>query len=315
LTDFPESEIIRTCNLEFHLPTDSLPPLAALRAFEATARHLSFSAAARELNVTHVAVGQQVRRLEQHLGAVLVVRTGRGVELTADGARLAARLVEGFDLVRAALAEFAAASGERPLRVTLTPMFAATWLMPRLAEFRAEQPQIELMLNPSPDLIDLRREDYDLAIRFGTGAWPGLEIEPFIASGFVVVAAPSVVKGKRVETPADLASLPWVLQDGSDEFDVWLATHGVQVAKKHDVTHLPGYMLLAAAREGQGAALASKVLVEDDLRTGRLIGLFEDADYRGTSAGYYLVRRPGPMRPPLRHFVRWLKRAAKREAV
>lgn len=294
--------------------TAALPPLAALRAFEATARHLSFSAAARELNVTHVAVGQQVRRLERHLGAVLVARSGRGVELTPDGARLAGRLVEGFGLVRAALAEFAEASSDRPLRITLTPMFAATWLMPRLAAFRADHPEIELMLNPSPDLVDLRREDYDLAIRFGTGDWPGLEAEPFIASGFIVVAAPSVIEGVRLETHADLAKLPWVLQQGSDEFDVWLATHGVHVENKHDVTHLPGYMLLPAAREGQGAALASRVLVEDDLRSGRLVGLFEDAAYRGSSAGYYIVHRPGPLRPPARAFLRWLKRAAKGDA-
>jgi LysR family glycine cleavage system transcriptional activator len=292
----------------------SLPSLTMLRAFEAAARHLSFSAAGREMNVTHVAVSQQVRRLEEHLGAPLLVRNGRRLELTPDGSWLAPRLIDGFDAIRAALAEFGNAAEQRPLRVTLTPMFAATWLMPRLAGFRAEQPETELMLNPSPDLIDLRREDYDLAIRFGTGDWPGLDAEPFIPSGFIVVAAPSVVEGVVLETPADLARLPWVLQQGSDEFDVWLAAHGVQVAKKLGVTHLPGYMVLAAAREGQGAALASRVLVEDDLRTGRLVGLFEDADYRGLSAGYYLVRRPGPMRAPLKAFVRWLKRAARAEA-
>ncbi len=288
----------------------ALPPLAALRAFEATARHLSFSAAGRELNVTHVAVGQQVRRLEAHLGAVLVMRNGRRIELTADGARLADRLVEGFDLVRAALAEFAATDSQRPLRVTITPMLAATWLMPRLAEFRAECPETELMLNPSPEVIDLRREDYDLAIRFGSGDWPGLEAEPFLPSGFVVVAAPGLVKDARIAEPADLARLPWLQQVGSDEFDVWLAAHDVRITGKHDVTHLPGYMILPAARDGQGVALTSNVLVEEDFRAGRLVCLFEDADYRGSRTGYYLVRRPGPVREPLRRFIWWLKRAA-----
>lgn len=287
-----------------------LPSLTALRAFEAAARHLSFSAAGREMNVTHVAVSQQVRRLEEHLGVALLLRSGRKLELTPDGSWLAARVIEGFDALRSALEEFGAAAEARPLRVTLTPMFAADWLMPRLADFRARHPEIELMLNPSPELVDLRRENYDLAIRFGSGDWPGLEVEPFIASGFIVVAAPALVEGVELRTHADLASLPWVVQHGNDEFDVWLAAHGVQVSGKHNITHLPGYMMLSAARAGQGIALASRVLVEDDLRAERLVGLFEDADYRGAQAGYYIVHRPGPMREAAKLFVRWLKRTA-----
>lgn len=292
------------------LPT--LPPLAMLRAFEGAARHLSFSAAGREMNVTHVAVSQQVRRLEEYLGVVLMTRSGRSLELTPDGAWLAHRLIESFDGMRSALAQFGAAADQRPLRVTLTPMFAANWLMPFLADFRAEHADIELMLNPSPERIDLRREDYDLAIRFGFGDWPGLEVEPFIPSGFIIVAAPGLVGKMQIDGPADLARLPWVQQQGTDEFDVWLAAHGVQVSGKRDVTHLPGYMLLAAAREGQGIALATRVLVEEDLRTGRLVGLFAEDGYGDKRAGYYLVRRPGPMRATLKRFVLWLKRAAAR---
>jgi len=292
----------------------TLPPLTALRAFEAAARHLSFSAAGRELNVTHVAVGQQVRRLEEHLGAALMIRNGRGLELTPDGAWLARRLVESFDGIRAAFAEFTAVAEDRPLRVTLTPMFAANWLMPRLADFRAAYPEIELMLNPSPERTDLWRENFDLAIRFGLGDWPGLEVEPFIPSGFVVIAAPGLVSRTWVSNPADLARLPWVLQQGTDEFDVWLAAHGVQVSDKHDVTHLPGYMVLDAARDGQGIALASRILVEEDLRSARLVALFDDGGYGSQNTGYYLVRRAGPMRASARRFIRWLKRAAKAEA-
>ncbi len=115
----------------------------------------------------------------------------------------------------------------------------------------------------------------------------------------------------RLETPADLARLPWVLEQGSDEFDDWLAAHDVQVTGKHDITHLPGYMILPAARDGQGVALASRVLVERDLRAARLVALFEGVDSDDMRADYYLVHRPGPMRVPLRQFVRWLRRAAK----
>jgi LysR family glycine cleavage system transcriptional activator len=291
-----------------------LPPLSQLRAFEAAARHLSFSAAGREMNVTHVAVSQQVRRLEEFLGTALITRNGRRLELTADGSWLARHLIDSFDGIRAALAQFGATAERRPLRVTLTPMFAATWLMPRLADFRAAHPEIELMLNPSPERTDLRRENYDLAIRFGLGEWPGLEVEPFIPSGFVVVAAPGVVPEGRIGDLAELARFPWVLQQGTDEFDVWLAAHGVEVSEKHNVIHLPGYMLLAAVHQGQGIAFSSRVLVEDDLRTGRLVSLYEEEGYGGQRAGYYLVRRPGPMRHAVKQFVRWLKRAARADA-
>lgn len=292
-------------------PTSSrLPPLSALRAFEAAARNLSFSAAGRELNVTHVAVGQQVRRLEELLGVTLVIRHPRGLELTPEGARLAARLVEGFGLLREAVAEITEAGGDRPLRVTLTPMFAANWLMPRLGEFRAEHPDIQLMLNPTPERVDLRREDYDLAIRYGAGEWPGLEAEPFIPSRFVIAAARELVEGRRLETPADLAHLPWLMQQGTDEFDVWLAAHGVRVEGKHNITHLPGYMLLAAIREGQGVGCTTRLFIEEDLRAGRLVSLFED-DAQDMRAGYYLVRRPGPLREPLKLFIGWLRRAAR----
>lgn len=287
-----------------------LPPLSALRAFEAAARNLSFSAAGRELNVTHVAVGQQVRRLEEELGVTLAIRHPRGLELTPEGARLATGLVEGFSMMRAAVGELLEVSSDRPLRVTLTPMFAANWLMPRLGEFRHEHPEIELMLNPTPGRIDLRREDYDLAIRYGAGDWPGLEAEPFIPSRFLIVAARELVEGKRLDTPADIARLPWLMQQGTDEFDIWLAAHGVPVERKHNITHLPGYMMLPAIREGQGAGATTRLFIEEDLRSGRLVALFED-EAQDMRAGYYLVRRPGPMREPLKRFIQWLRRAAR----
>lgn len=287
----------------------ALPPLSMLRAFEAAARLQSFSAAGRELNVTHVAVSQQVRKLEAHLDLSLVVRSGRGLELTEEGARLAARLIESFDGMREALAEVEERRRARPLRVTLTPMFAGTWLMPRLGAFRAAHPDIELMLNPTPELIDLRREDYDLAIRYGPREWPGLETEAFMPSGFAVIAAPALLEGVRLDSPADLAHLPWILQQGIEEFWVWLKDHGVEVADKRDISHLPGYMVIPAARDGQGVALVSRVLAEEDIRKGTLVSLFDD-DWRGnTGAGYYLVHRPGPLRAPAQRFVRWLKQS------
>ncbi|MEC9347868.1 MAG: LysR substrate-binding domain-containing protein [Pseudomonadota bacterium] len=291
----------------------AMPPFAMLRAFEAAARHRSYSAAGRELNVTHVAVSQQVRRLEDWMGVPLMQREGRGVVLTADGQRLATGLLEGFGTIRETVAAFRASDAVRPLKISLTPSFAMSWLMPRIATFRAENPNIELMLNPSADMVDLRRDSYDLAIRFGDGDWPGVESEPFLPSRFAVVAAAALVAGKAIETAQDLTNLPWLQEVGTDELLLWLAARGVKVEDKHDIVHLPGYMMLSALREGQGVACTARVFVEDDIAAGRLVVLFEDDD-PDMRTGYHLVRRPGPMREPLKRFVGWLKRAARADA-
>lgn len=285
-----------------------LPPLSALRAFEAAARHESFSAAGREMNVTHAAIAQQVRKLEADLGVQLLRREGRGLRLTAPGATLAEGLGAGFSRIRDAVAEIAAAAGDRPLRVTMTPNFAVSWMLPRIGAFRAENPDIELMLNPTAQMVDLTAEDYDLAIRYGRGNWPGLDVEPLVSSNFVVVAAPELLVDRPVVSPADLLRLPWLTEFGTDEMSSWLRSHGVEVSPdKHDVTHMPGYMLAPALRAGQGAACTSRVFVEEDIAAGGLVVLFEDED---DSTGYHIVRRPGPMRPAVKRLVQWLRREA-----
>ena len=293
-----------------------LPPLAALRAFESAARLGSFSAAGRELGVTHAAVSQQVRRLEELLERPLARRQGRGLELSPEGERLALRLREGFAAIREGVAELRAEQAARPVHVSMTPSFAVSWLMPRIGEFRAEHPQVELMLNPSADLVDLVRDGYDLAIRYGSGAWPGVDSELLVPSSFAVVAAASLVEQVAVQTPADLMRLPWLQELGTDELGVWLAARGVTVAGKQDVTHLPGYLLLPALRDGQGVACMSQVVVEDDLQAGTLVALFDDGYWfekedPGAPLGYHLVYRSGVMREPLRLFVQWLKRVAR----
>ncbi len=153
----------------------ALPSLAALRAFEAAARTLSFSEAGREMNVSHAAVAQNVRRLEAELGRPLMARSGRGLALTADGAALARGLSEGFGTIRATLAAFAADDAARPLRITMTPNFAVGFLIPRLGGFHRAHPEVELDLDPSARVVDLAAGGVDLAIRYGNGGWPGLE--------------------------------------------------------------------------------------------------------------------------------------------
>jgi LysR family glycine cleavage system transcriptional activator len=185
-----------------------LPPLSALRAFATVAEEGTLSAAGRRLNVSHAAVSQQVRSLEDWFGCKLVRREGRGVGLTDEGRQLAGQLETAFRGIRKAVDELAQAGHVRPLQVTMTPAFAVNWLMPRLSEFRHLHPGIELMLNPNGELVDPQPGGVDLAIRYGGGAWPGVESELLFRSPMVVVAARSLVGDETFEDPQRLTRYP-----------------------------------------------------------------------------------------------------------
>ena len=186
-----------------------IPSLSALRAFEAAARLGSFSAAARELNVTHAAIAQHVRALEAHFSVTLMAREGRAMCPTAEGRQLAQDLGEGFGTIAAGVRALIGSRRARPLQVTLTPSFAEAWLMPRIGQFWAQHPEVEVALIPSVSLIDLRRDGFDMAIRFGAADWPGLAVEPLVMSPFVVVAAPSLAQGRRLHEMGPLDGYRW----------------------------------------------------------------------------------------------------------
>lgn len=280
------------------------PSLTALRAFEATARLGGFSAAARVLNVTHAAVAQQVRALEQTLGRELVFRDGRAVLLTAEGEKLAQALGEGFRTIEAALADLRAAEAGRPLRITLTPAFATQWLVPRLGAFWAAHPEIALTLHPEQRVLDIRREGIDLAIRFGNGRWPGLEAEFLTPAHYVIIAAPSLLEGRKTLSRAEMSAMPWVIEQDWPEAQAWLREFGLS-PDEMEITLMPNEELaLTAARQGYGLHVEAAALVEQDLQAGNLVAVGELAD---DSLAYYLVTRPGPKRPELRQFMRWLK--------
>lgn len=282
-----------------------LPPLTSLRAFEAAFRHGSLSAAARELNVTHAAVAQQVRKLEEWFGVKLMQREGRGVAPTEKGRRLADGVSDGFAALRSAVSALTGDDATRPLKITLTPTFAANWLMPRLGCFRTSNPEIEIMLNPTAQKVDLVEEDYDLGFRFGTGPWPGLEAERILESQHVVAASPALLKGKKIETPADLVALPWVQELGMDERGVWLKAHGVEDSGPRNVMHLPGNLMVDAIRRGEGIGITGRAWLEDEIASGCIVALFEEEGEAGL--GYWMVTRPPPHRPPLKAFMRWVR--------
>lgn len=301
------------------------PPLASLRAFEAAARHRSHTAAAKELGVTHAAVAQQVRALEQHVGLTLASRSGKGLALTEEGLALGLAASAGFEQIAACLAELDAGAENRPLAITMTPTFAVSWFLPRMHRFRESHPGIELSINPTAHVVDLIAEKQDAAIRFGAGPWPGLEAEPLVASNFVIAAAPALIRGRDISSPEDLFQLPWLEEFGTEEIKGWLARRGIAAQSPKNVSRLPGYMMLSALREGQGVGATVRLFIEDDIAAGRLMVLFEDEieqrraaqrDARNQPlrrAGYNLVTRAGAKRPALKAFLTWIRREARRQ--
>jgi LysR family transcriptional regulator, glycine cleavage system transcriptional activator len=288
-----------------------IPSLNSLRAFSAVADTLSFSSAGRALNVSHAAVSQQVRALEACLGTELVARQGRGLALTPVGVQLAVELEDSFQIMRRAVDALTGADASRPLQVTMTPSFAVSWLMPRISDFRHLHPEIELMLNPTAELVEMKPGGVDVAIRFGSGDWKGLECEQLLPTNFVVVAASSLVGEDEITDPEMLLGYPWLQELGTNELSLWMERQGVISTGKLNVSHLPGYMVLDGLRRGDGISATARSFIESDIEAGNLRILFEDIR---PGSGYYVVTRPGVMRPPLKAFVAWLRRHAREQS-
>ncbi|MGR3271155.1 LysR family transcriptional regulator [Thalassococcus profundi] len=281
-----------------------LPPLSALRAFSAYAETGSVTRAGALLNVSHAAISQQMRNLETHLGLALLDRSGRALALTPEGQQLADALAEGFGRIAQVLDALTGADADRPLHVATTPSFASNWLMPRLASFSAAHPDIDIMINPSPQITDPSPGGIDVALRYGNGSWPGLDSEMLIVAPIVVVAAPSLIGDLQPTDPEELLKYPWIQELGTSESSLWFAGKGITGLRQLGVIHVPGNLMLDGARSGQGIAISTRVSVEEDLRSGRLRLLFEERE----TDGYHIVTAPGVMRPPLRDFVTWLRR-------
>ena len=285
-----------------------IPSLSALRAFEATARLSSFSAAARELNVTHAAIAQHVRGLETEFGCELVFRQGAGMALTDAGRTLALSLGEGFTTIASGVRDIRAARQNQPLTIGMTPTFAENWLMPRIGAFWTEHPDIELALQPSYAVVDMRRDGLDLAIRYGHGVWAGLETELLVNANYVVVGAPELASKGAGSSMKDLCALPWVFETQRMEQRVWAEEVGLDLSCTSH-TNLPtNALVLSAARAGAGLSIQGRALVEGDLARGSLVCLHEAPL---STLGYYLVTRPVARSEALKTFVRWLKLEAK----
>ena len=286
-----------------------LPPLPALRAFAAFAEKRNLVAAGAALNVTHAAISQQLRQLEAHLGVSLLERQGRSLELTPQGERLADALLKGFEGIADVVAELTGREEERPVQVTLSPTVASQWLMPRLSGFMMQSPDIQVLLDTSARILDLTPGGIDLAVRYCSGEWPGLECEFLLEGPLVVVGAPSLVGEHGFETPSELASLPWLEELGHHEASEWLESFGISKSERVGGLQVPGNLMLDGVRNGQGVAMLCRPFVEADIQAGRLRVLYA----LDTGKNYYLCRRPGVSRASVSAFRKWiLKEAAAR---
>jgi len=280
----------------------TLPPLTAIRALAAYAETGSMAEAGTKLNVSHAAISQQIKGLEDRLGLTLLDRQRGSGALTPEGRALADTALAGLAEIANLCAELTGRDADRPLHISTTPSFASTWLMPRLAAFHAKHPNVSLMVDPSPEVRSFAPGGLDMAIRYGKGDWPGLEAELLIKTRIAIVAAKSLVGDREFSSPADLTEFHWLQELGTNEASEYLALHGTTLNRAKGLTSLPGNMMLEATRAGQGIGITARAWVDADLEAGRLRLLFQ-GDKR---KGYFLVRRPGVMRPTARALYRWL---------
>jgi LysR family glycine cleavage system transcriptional activator len=282
-----------------------LPSLAALRAFEAAARHENFSRAAEEIHVTHGAISHQVRSLEEELGVLLFTRHGKRIAITPEGERFAATLRKALtEIATAAIALKDDAAKQQRLTVTALPSFAARWLSPRLGRFIEQHPELEVMLQSSGHLADFTREPVDVGIRFGHGHYPSLAVEKVMDDVYYPVASPRFNGGKLPRTPRKLERS--MLLRGDEPWTPWFRAAGLDLPEPvGGLVFEDSSMMLRAAAEGHGIALARHAIVISELASGELVRLF-DIEVKSLLS-YYLVCLPSTLqKPQVQAFRTWL---------
>ena len=298
----------------------SIAHLNALRAFEASARHQSFSLAAQELNVTPAAVGQLVRTLEDWLGSPLFVRStsGRARLVTTEVAEQALPDIRaGLERLAVGLERLRSGSAGGVLTVTVSPAFAAKWLLPRIERFQAAWPETDLRLDTSLKPVDFVAQRIDVGVRYGRGQWPGLAAEKLMDEEVYPVCAPALLATATLQAPGDLRGQVLIHDQSVDtstgfaSWQAWLRHAGVQgVPTDRGLRINNSAAVLQAAVDGQGVALARSVMAHDDLAAGRLVRLFPQVRLDSALA-YYVVYRPECIaQPKVAAFRDWLLREA-----
>ena len=295
-----------------------LLPLNALRAFETAARTLNFTRAADELSVTPGAVSQQIRLLEDLVGGPLFVREAKGLQLTDLGRGAVPLLREGFERLMDASAMLREPPRRRQISISVAPSFASKWLMPRMDDFHAAHPEIEVWISADMEPVALGEGKADLAIRYGPGDYPGHVVERLMTETVLAVCAPALLEGaKPIRKPADLKDHV-LLHDMSNDGDpgrpdwpMWLKARGVRHpdARRGSRFSESG-MLIEAAVAGRGVALAKRTLAQADLESGRLTAPFADGSEAVGFAYHVVMPRDRPASTSALAFIAWLKRQA-----
>ncbi|HVJ37880.1 MAG TPA: LysR substrate-binding domain-containing protein [Stenotrophomonas sp.] len=281
-------------------------PLNALRAFEAAARHQNLTRAAAELCVSQAALSHQIKALEAHLGVRLFHRLPRGVALTDEATALYPVLGDCFDRIAATLEQFSGGRYRHVLAVGVVATFATGWLLPRLADFAATHPDIELRVQTHNNRIDLAGEGLELAIRFGEGDWQGQQATAVLEAPFAPVCAPALAA--RLRTPADLLRLPLLRSYRHDEWSRWAQFAGLATLEARGAMFDSSLALASAAAAGAGVALLPLRLFEQDLASERLVQPFA---VHADLGRYWLTRlRSRAESEPARRFREWLQAQA-----
>jgi LysR family transcriptional regulator, glycine cleavage system transcriptional activator len=269
----------------------SLPSLNGLRAFEAAARHLSFTRAADELNVTQTAISHQIRRLEEQLGLKLFVRRNRALALTREAESYLPAVRAAFEDLRRATQRLKRPRRDGLLTVSTLASLAAKWLLPRVVAFQEAHPGLEVRVSASTHLVDFGREEIDMAVRYGRGDWPGLRAQWLMAEDIFPVCSPSLLKGPHpLQRPEDLAHHTLLHATLSrEDWQLWLTAAGLptELAQRRGLTFDQSFMCIQAAIEGLGIALGRSAFVEADIAAGRLVVPFDVV--LPAEAGFYIV--------------------------
>ena len=290
--------------------TARLPSLNGLRAFEAAARHLSFTLAAVELNVTQTAISHQIRRLEEELGIRLFIRQNRALALTAEAAEYLPGVRAAFNDLRFATDRLLRKDNENVLTVSTLASLAAKWLLPRLPAFQEAHPGIDVRITTSTALVDFKTGDVDAAIRYGRGHWPGLRADWLMADELFPVCSPALLTGSRpLRCPEDLAhqTLLHTSAGYNDDWRLWLTAAGLpaNISKQPGLSFDLILVTVQAAIDGLGVAMGRTSYVEADIAKGRLVVPFKIT--LPADAGFYLVSPEARAdSPKLSAYRKWL---------
>ncbi|WP_443114305.1 LysR family transcriptional regulator [Herbaspirillum seropedicae] len=278
-------------------------PLNALRAFEVSARHLSFTRAAEELSVTQTAVSMQVKNLEQRLGVALFRRLPRGLALTDEGLALLPVVAQSFGRIAEVLAQFEDGRRREVLTVGVVGTFAVGWLMPRLRQFQQQHPFVDLRLLTNNNRVDLAGEGLDYAIRFGDGAWHGTQAERLFEAPLAPMCAPAIAA--RLRSPADLGAETLLRSYRSDEWGRWFAAAGAACPPLRGFVFDSSLALAEAAAQEAGVALLPVLMFERELQQGRLVCPFGQRIVLGA---YWLTSlKSRPQTAAMAAFRQWLQ--------